>query len=187
MALDHAIAIIPPDEPRYLRARLYSYRATAKKRLGRLEEAKSDAEIAKSLADRSYELMDATYNLAGIEAMLGNRDAALRQLRELAQLGSLNQVRGHLDDYFKSLKDDPEFQELVGVTSVLGSRDRLHGISGRRVDRWLLTAVRGHLGDRGLCPGQGVGELSGLALPCLPGPSAGPDGHMPCSFRPGSG
>ena len=126
MALDHAIAIIPPDAPLYLRARLYSYRATAKKRLGRLEEAKSDAEIAKSLADRSYELIDATYNLAGIEAMLGHRDAALTQLRELAQLGSLNQVRGHLDDYFKSLKDDPEFQELVGMTSVLGSRDRLH-------------------------------------------------------------
>jgi len=118
MALDHAIAIIPADAPRYLRARLYSYRATAKKRLGRLEEAKSDAEIAKSLADRSYELTDATYNLAGIEAMLGHRDAAMAHLRELAQLGRLNQVRGHLDDYFHSLKDDPEFQELVGMTSV---------------------------------------------------------------------
>jgi tetratricopeptide (TPR) repeat protein len=118
MALDHAIAIMPPDAPRHLRARLYSYRATAKKRLGRLEEAKSDAEIAKSLADRSYELIDATYNLAGIEAMLGHRDAALTQLRELAQLGSLSQVRGHLNDYFSSLKDDPDFQELVGVTSV---------------------------------------------------------------------
>ena len=118
MALDHAIAIMPADAPRYLRARLYSYRAAAKKRLGRLEEAKSDAEIAKSLADRHYELTDATYNLACIEAMLGHRDAALAQLRELAQLGELDLVLGHLNDYFNSLKDDPEFQQLIGMTNV---------------------------------------------------------------------
>jgi tetratricopeptide (TPR) repeat protein len=113
MAYDHAIAIIPPDASASLRARLYSYRAAAKKRLGRLEEARSDAIIAKSLAGKGYEFVDATYNLASIEAMMGNRDAALTQLRELAQLGGLRLVLGHIDDYFSSLKDDPEFQELL--------------------------------------------------------------------------
>jgi tetratricopeptide (TPR) repeat protein len=113
MAYDHALAIMPPDAPRYLIARLYSYRAAAKKRLGRLAEAKSDAEIAKSLAEQSRELTDATYNLAGSEAMLGHRDAALAQVRELAQLGRMDLVLGHLNDYFRSLKNDPEFQELV--------------------------------------------------------------------------
>lgn len=82
-----------------------------------LEEAKSDAEIAKSLADRKYELIDATYNLAGIEAMLGHRDTALTQLRELAQLGAFSLVLPYLNDYFKSLKDDPEFQGLIGMTT----------------------------------------------------------------------
>jgi tetratricopeptide (TPR) repeat protein len=118
MAYDRAVAIMPSDAPRQLRARLYSYRAGAKKRLGRLEEAKSDAEIAKSLADQPYELIDATYNLAGIEAMLGHRDAALDQLRELVRLGGENLVLGHLNDYFSSLKDDPEFQKLIRVTTV---------------------------------------------------------------------
>ena len=32
MAYDHALAMMPPDAPRYLEARLYSYRAAAKKR-----------------------------------------------------------------------------------------------------------------------------------------------------------
>lgn len=118
MAYDHAIAIIPPDASAALRARLYSYRAAAKKRLGRLEEARSDAIIAKSLAGEGYEFVDATYNLASIEAMMGHRDAALTQLRELNQLGGLPLILGHRDDYFSSLKGDPEFQELLASTRI---------------------------------------------------------------------
>jgi tetratricopeptide (TPR) repeat protein len=116
LAYDHAAALMPAKAPRHLRARLYSYRAAAKKRLGRLEEAKADAELARSLANRDYERMDAIYNLASIEAMLGNSDAALMQLRELVRLGGGYLVNGHLDDYFSSLKDDPEFRILLGLT-----------------------------------------------------------------------
>ena len=114
MAYDHAIAIIPPDASAALRARLYSYRGAAKKRLGRLEEAALEAmpQSRNRLLVKGYELVDATYNLASIEAMMGHRDAALTQLRELNQLGGLPLILGHRDDYFSSLKGDPEFQEL---------------------------------------------------------------------------
>jgi tetratricopeptide (TPR) repeat protein len=114
-AYDEAMVRLPPDPPIDLTARLYSHRAAMKKRLGRLREAKVDAEIAKRLAEERYELVDATYNLAGIEAMLGDRDAALRYVAELVQLGETRRVLRHLDDYFSSLADDPEFQCLIGL------------------------------------------------------------------------
>jgi tetratricopeptide (TPR) repeat protein len=115
-AYDQAIALLPPDISADQRARLYSYRSAIKKRLGLLSEAKADAEMAMQLAEQRYELIDATYNLACIEAMLGNRDAALDQIRELSRLGATNLVLVHLDDYFNSLVEDPEFRQLVGLT-----------------------------------------------------------------------
>jgi hypothetical protein len=114
-AYDEAMALLPADPPADMAARLYSHRSAMKKRLRRLREAKVDAEIAKQLARERYEQVDATYNLAGIEAMLGDRDAALRHVAELAQLGETRRVLGHLDDYFSSLADDPEFRRLIGL------------------------------------------------------------------------
>lgn len=114
-AYDEAMVRLPADPPGDMTARLYSHRAGMKKRLRRLREAKVDAEIAKQLACERYEQVDATYNLAGIEAMLGDRDAALRYVAELVHLGGTRLVLGHLDDYFSSLADDPEFQGLVGL------------------------------------------------------------------------
>jgi len=116
-AYDEAMMRLPDDPPPNLTARLYSYRAAIKKRLRRLREAKADAEIALQLAEGGYEQVDATYNLAGIEAMLGNRDAALRYVADLSRLGAVPLVLGHLDDYFASLRDDPEFRSLIGLGS----------------------------------------------------------------------
>ena len=114
-AYDEALRLMPTDGPTRLTARLYSHRSGIKKRLGRLAEAKADAELAKRLAEQRYDQIDATYNLACIEAMSGNREAALRQIGELKQLGGTDHVLGHLNDYFSSIADDPEFRSLVGL------------------------------------------------------------------------
>jgi tetratricopeptide (TPR) repeat protein len=114
-AYDEAISRLPANAPVAMTARLYSHRAGMKKRLGRLVEARIDAEIALRLATKRYEKVDAIYNLACVEAMLGNRDAALRRVAELNQLRATDLIFGHLDDYFRSLRDDPEFQRLIGI------------------------------------------------------------------------
>lgn len=117
-AYDEAMMRWPSDPPSGMTARLYSHRSATKKRLGRLLEAKADAEIALKLAkaevvETDYEYVDATYNLACIEAMLGNREAALRHVAELSRLGATYRILGHLDDYFSILRDDPEFRDLI--------------------------------------------------------------------------
>jgi tetratricopeptide (TPR) repeat protein len=53
-AYDEAMVRLPADPPADMTARLYSHRAAMKKRLGRLREAKIDAEIAKRLARERY-------------------------------------------------------------------------------------------------------------------------------------
>jgi tetratricopeptide (TPR) repeat protein len=115
-AYDEAMRRVPADLPPDMAARLYSHRSGMKKRLGLLGDAKADAEIASQLAQQRYEQVDAIYNLACIEAMLGNRDAAIAHIAELSRLGAVRLVRGHLHDYFRSLLADPEFRALVGIT-----------------------------------------------------------------------
>jgi len=114
-AYDEAMARWPADPPAGMTARLYSYRSGIKKRLRRLREAKADAEIALRLVEAGYEYVDATYNLACIEAMLGNREAALQYITELNRLGAVYLIIGHLNDYFSTLRDDPEFRDLLDV------------------------------------------------------------------------
>jgi tetratricopeptide (TPR) repeat protein len=116
-AYNEAMRRLPPDLQQDTVARLYSHRSGIKKRVGLLRDAKTDAEIARQLAQKRYERVDAVYNLACIEAMLGNRDAAIARIAELSRLGAVHLVRGHLHDYFSSLLADPEFQALVGVSS----------------------------------------------------------------------
>lgn len=129
-AYDEAMMRLPSEPPAGMTARLYSHRSAAKKRLGRLPEAKADAEIALKLAEAEvaetdYEYIDATYNLASIEAMLGNRDAALKYVAELSRLGATYRIPGHLDDYFSTLRDDSEFQALLNAgQSRLRERNR---------------------------------------------------------------
>jgi hypothetical protein len=114
-AYDEAMRRLPADATNDAIARLYSYRSGVKKRLGLLRDAKTDAQMASQLAERQYEQIDALYNLAGIEAMLGNRDAAIAHVAELARLGGLRLVQGHMHDYFSSLLPDPEFRAIVGL------------------------------------------------------------------------
>jgi tetratricopeptide (TPR) repeat protein len=114
-AYDEAIIRLPSNPPVNLTARLYSHRSGMQKRLGRLREAKTDAEVALQLAAAPYEQVDAIYNLACIEAMSGNRNAALGYIAELNKLGATRLVLGHLDDYFSSLRDDSEFQHLIST------------------------------------------------------------------------
>jgi tetratricopeptide (TPR) repeat protein len=113
-AYDEAMTRWPAHPPVGMTARLYSHRSAMKKRLGRLREARADAEIALKLAETGYERSDALYNLACIEAMLGNREAALGYVAELSRLGGTHRIIGHLDDYFGLLRDDPEFLSLLG-------------------------------------------------------------------------
>ena len=132
-AYDEAMMRWPADPPVGMTARLYSHRAAMKKRLGRLREAKADAEIAlklvetdlaeTDLTETSYENVDAIYNLASIEAMLGNREAALHYVAELSRLGATYLILGHLNNYFSTLRDDPEFRELLDAGQ---SRPRAH-------------------------------------------------------------
>jgi tetratricopeptide (TPR) repeat protein len=63
------------------------------------------------------------YNLACAEARLGNRDAALQNLRRAAEIDQDVVTKYAPDDSdFVSLKDDPEFLELTGQADAGGSR-----------------------------------------------------------------
>ena len=50
-----------------------------------------------------------------VEAMLGNREAALQHIAELSRLGATYRIPAHLNDYFSSLRDDPEFRRLLDL------------------------------------------------------------------------
>ena len=54
----------------------------------------------------------AQWGRAGIEAALGNRDDALRLLREAIAQGWYEFMWIRTWDAFRDLRDDPEFQEL---------------------------------------------------------------------------
>jgi tetratricopeptide (TPR) repeat protein len=59
-AYDEAMTRLPDGQPIRLTPRLYSYRAAIKKRLGRLVEARADAQVARQLAESRYDRIDAT-------------------------------------------------------------------------------------------------------------------------------
>jgi hypothetical protein len=85
------------------------------KRLNRLVESEADLNAAARIAESPYERSDIDYNLACVYAMTGRRDAALEKLRALRGTEYIAAVRAHADRYFKSLTDDPVFQDLVGL------------------------------------------------------------------------
>ena len=115
-AISDAIAYLPPDAPPDWRARLFGYRGTVWKRLGRPEEALADLAVAERHATATYELEDVLYNQACAYALQGDREAMLRAVRALVGRRSSrieDSVRPHLDDYFARFQDDPELLELV--------------------------------------------------------------------------
>jgi tetratricopeptide (TPR) repeat protein len=112
-AYNEAIALAPADIEANQRARLYIYRAAVKKRLGLLEDALADLALARPLATEPYEIGDLAYNEACVLAMAGKREEALKAVERLIELGGVDLVMAHLDDYFSSLNQDPEFLRLI--------------------------------------------------------------------------
>lgn len=112
-AYDAALAWRPDSLDQNLFARLLIYRGAIKKRLGRLLEAEADVTLGRQQAKADYERLDATYNLAAIHAMKGEREATLAEILALKNLGGIRLVKGHLDDYFKDFRNDPEFRRII--------------------------------------------------------------------------
>ncbi|MFD8645933.1 tetratricopeptide repeat protein [Streptomyces zaomyceticus] len=112
-AYSEAIALLPDNADLDLRARLFAYRGAMAKRMGRYDQAESDLLLARRHATAAYEAGDIAYNLAAVYALTGRREDALTELRELRRHGAIRLVWGHLDDYFKPLRNDPEFHKIV--------------------------------------------------------------------------
>ena len=115
-AVSEAVALAPADAKTNFVARLFSYRGAMAKRLGRLDQAEADLLLARRRATAKYETTDIAYNLAGIYALAGRTTEALAELRQLRNLGGIELVRGHLDDYFRTLRENPEFQQITGLS-----------------------------------------------------------------------
>ena len=117
-AYNDAIAFLPRNADRNVRARLFVYRGAMHKRLGQLEEAEADLMIAKRHARRPYEVNDIIYNLAGVYGLQGDRAKLLDAVRELSRTskkqGLLAAIRSHLHDYFEAFREDKEFLEMIG-------------------------------------------------------------------------
>jgi tetratricopeptide (TPR) repeat protein len=114
-SLNEAIALVPWDVDRNLYARLFAYRGADLKRLGRLEEAESDLQLARRWASGEYEIRDITYNMACVHALAGRREEMLSELRRLVGHPSWKLVVQDKSAYFKNFWNDPEFRQLVGL------------------------------------------------------------------------
>jgi Flp pilus assembly protein TadD len=112
-AYGEAIAHRPADIEANLLARLFDYRGAMSKRLRRFPEAEADLDIAAALATSRYEKQDIAYNLACVYAMTDRPRDALAALRSLAGTKKMDAVRAVTNKYFASLRDDPEFVDLV--------------------------------------------------------------------------
>ena len=88
------------------------------KRLGRYDEAECDLRVARRIATNADDRNDIDYNLAAVYALTGRRDEAMKLVRALAGSRFIGGIKSHADDYFASIKDDPEFIALVGTHAV---------------------------------------------------------------------
>lgn len=107
-----AIALAPDTLPRNTVSRLYSYRGAMLKRLGRIEEAEQDIQLALKLATGPHELNDANWNMACIEAMSGRHSEAVARLRQLIKQDSRWARITQTAPYFRDLHGTSEFQAL---------------------------------------------------------------------------
>lgn len=113
-AYSAAIALAPDSLTPNLRSRLFAYRGAMLKRLGRLEEASQDLELAQRWATEDKEINDALYNRACVAAMNGDKDGAINLLESLVSRDS-----GWIDivtlrtSYFGTLYRHPRFAALV--------------------------------------------------------------------------
>ncbi|MBV9068475.1 MAG: tetratricopeptide repeat protein [Acidobacteria bacterium] len=113
-AYDRAVALSPANLEPNIRARLITYRAAIKKRLGRLEEAEREFTKAQVMAREPEEIQDIQYHLASIYAMTGRPEEAIALVRELRNTPYIASVWSHLGDYFHAIADLPAFRDAVG-------------------------------------------------------------------------
>jgi tetratricopeptide (TPR) repeat protein len=79
------------------------------KKLGRNEESKQYAAKAREVIKS-----DDWYNLACLESICGNTDAAIENLQRAAQQDSFSPKWARRDPDFEWIRDDPRFKEIVG-------------------------------------------------------------------------
>ena len=62
-----------------------------------------------------YGQLGAAYDLAGVYAVLGKKEEAIRWLREYEKLGFTSGMHDHIktDPLFDNLRNDEEFKEIV--------------------------------------------------------------------------
>ena len=101
-----------------------THQGAMKKRLGRLDEAQYDVTLGYHMARAAKVKGDAAYNLAGIFCLMGKKNLALQFARQAASLGTGCRILGHLDDYFKNLRHDREFNQLAKELKVDCTRRR---------------------------------------------------------------
>lgn len=126
-AYNDAIALAPSDIEANQLARLYTYRAAVKKRLGQLDDALADLALARPLASNAYEVGDLAYNEACALALAGRHQEAIQAVRKLVELGGIDQVIAHIDDYFRSLVQYSEFLDLIRSPGHHPKLERLAG------------------------------------------------------------
>ncbi len=88
----------------------YSFRAGGLSKLGRHDEARRAIEEGRERYPDSWELV---YDLACVESLAGNADAALEHLRRAVELDTAAAGRARDDPDFDSIRDDPRFASAV--------------------------------------------------------------------------
>ena len=89
--------------------------ATFLSALGFNEEARAQlTDEVRKTADTDH---DVAYWLASAYAMEGERDEALKWLRRAIELGNENRPWFETDKNWDSLRDDPEYQRIIGSIS----------------------------------------------------------------------
>lgn len=117
-AYGEAVALIDKNTPQRQVARAFVYRGAMLKRLGRLKESRNDLTHALEILENngtSYEADDARYNLAGVQAMLGDKKEMLLSLDKIRNKAKYRDaVLHHLDGYFGMYKEDPDLALWLG-------------------------------------------------------------------------
>jgi Flp pilus assembly protein TadD len=115
-AYNEAIALMPPELPDYIRARLFTYRGAILKRLRRLDEAEVDLLTAQRLGPSGEDELDLYYNFAGVYALKGRRDEMMWAVSALKDSPRyLVAIRSHLRDYFAAFATDEEFLKSISL------------------------------------------------------------------------
>jgi serine/threonine-protein kinase len=96
--------------------------ATCLSALGRHDEAL--AQLTEAVKQAAADDHDIAYWLASVYALEGQRDEAIQWLRRAIQLGNENRPWFERDKNWDSLRDDPEYQEIIAD---LGSKQQAVG------------------------------------------------------------